>query len=187
MAATAGVSPAQVQHYFRSKDELVAAAFEHVGEGVERGVEQRAREVDRSGLREVLRRLLHLWLPLDEARTRAARVWLAFTSAAATSIVLQSMNAATDRGRRADFAGLRTEVVVRGNLATSVDVDVEAALLLAVVDGLVVQSLVLPEAQRADLLIAAIDTHLSRTLYGPDHGRTAMITDREATSRSSPR
>jgi AcrR family transcriptional regulator len=183
VAATAGVSPAQVQHYFRSKDELVAAAFEHVGEGVE----QRAREVDRSGLREVLRRLLHLWLPLDEARTRAARVWLAFTSAAATSIVLQSMNAATDRGRRADFAGLRTEVVVRGNLATSVDVDVEAALLLAVVDGLVVQSLVLPEAQRADLLIAAIDTHLSRTLYGPDHGRTAMITDREVTSRSSPR
>ena len=165
MAATAGVSPAQVQHYFRSKDELVAAAFEHVGEGVE----QRAREVDRS-LREVLRRLLHLWLPLDEARTRAARVWLAFTSAAATSIVLQSMNAATDRGRRADFAGLRTEVVVRGNLATSVDVDVEAALLLAVVDGLVVQALVLPEAQRADLLIAAIDTHLSRLFTDPTTG-----------------
>jgi AcrR family transcriptional regulator len=182
VAATAGVSPAQVQHYFRSKDELVAAAFEHVGEGVE----QRAREVDRS-LREVLRRLLHLWLPLDEARTRAARVWPAFTSVAATSTVLQSMNAATDRDRRADFAGLRTEVVVSGNLATSVDVDVEAALLLAVVDGLVVQSLVLPEVQRADLLIAAIDTHLSRTLYGPDHGRTAMITDREVTSRSSPR
>ena len=165
MAATAGVSPAQVQHYFRSKDELVAAAFEHVGEGVE----QRAREVDRS-LREVLRRLLHLWLPLDEARTRAARVWPAFTSVAATSTVLQSMNAATDRGRRADFAGLRTEVVVSGNLATSVDVDVEAALLLAVVDGLVVQSLVLPEAQRADLLIAAIDTHLSRLFTDPTTG-----------------
>jgi len=69
VAATAGVSPTQVQYYFRSKDELVAAAFEHVGEGVERGVEQRAHEVDRSGNpREVLRRPLHLWLPLDEAR-----------------------------------------------------------------------------------------------------------------------
>ncbi len=70
MAATAGVSPAQVQYYIRSKYELVAAAFEHVGEGVE----QRAHEVDRSGNpREVLRRPLHLWLPLDEARPRAAR------------------------------------------------------------------------------------------------------------------
>lgn len=171
MAATAGVSPTQVQYYFRSKDELVGAAFEHVGEGVERGVEQRAHEVDRSGNpREVLRRPLHLWLPLDEARPRAARVWLAFTSVAATSTVLQSMNAATDRDRRADFAGLLAEVVVRGNLATSVDVDVEAALLLAVVDGLVVQALVLPEAQRADLLIAAIDTHLSRLFTDPTTG-----------------
>ena len=118
----------------------------------------------------MLRRLLHLWLPLDEARTRAARVWLAFTSVAATSTVLQSISAATDRDRRADFAGLLTEVVERGNLATSVDVDVEAALLLAVVDGLVVQALVLPEAQRADLLIAAIDTHLSRLFTDPTTG-----------------
>lgn len=78
----AGISLAQVQYYFRSKDELVAAAFRHVIELFD----LKLATVDLSGPpRRVLRQALELWLPLDETRARDARVWLAFSAAAATS------------------------------------------------------------------------------------------------------
>ncbi|MBK0869755.1 TetR family transcriptional regulator [Saccharopolyspora sp. HNM0986] len=159
VAAAAGVSLAQVQYYFRSKDELLAAAFEHVSHEV---VAQ-ASTIDTSGPpQEVLRALLHLWLPMDEPRVRTARVWLAFTAAAVTSPDLGARNAAVDQDLRAHFAALLTEARTRGELRTDLDIDGEATLLLAVVDGLVVQALTRPPAERADLLVAGLDTHLNR-------------------------
>jgi AcrR family transcriptional regulator len=159
VATAAGVSLAQVQYYFRSKDELLAAAFEHVSADVV----ARAEQVDTTGpTREVLRGLLHVWLPLDEERERAARVWLAFTAAAATSPTLGPSNAALDADLRTGFAELLREAQTSGELPADRDPDLESALLLAVVDGLVVQSLALPAERRAALLVAALDTHLNR-------------------------
>ncbi|GIL27500.1 TetR/AcrR family transcriptional regulator [Actinocatenispora comari] len=163
VATAAGVSLAQVQYYFRSKDELLAAAFEHVSADVV----ARAEQVDTNGpTREVLRGLLHVWLPLDEERERAARVWLAFTAAAATSPTLGPSNAVLDADLRTGFAELLREAQTSGELPVDRDPDLEAALLLAVVDGLVVQSLALPAERRAALLVAALDTHLNR-LFAP--------------------
>jgi AcrR family transcriptional regulator len=159
VAAAAAVSLAQVQYYFRSKDELLAAAFEHVSDDV---VARTSAVEDSGHSREVLRALLHVWLPLDEPRARAARVWLAFTAAAATSPTLGPMNAALDADLRSDFAGLLGQAQAAGELEPGVDVEVEAALLLAVVDGLALQALALPAAQRADFLSRGLDTHLSR-------------------------
>lgn len=162
VAARAGVSSAQVQYYFRSKDELLAAAFEYVGADVAR----RAELVETSGTRrELLRALLEVWLPLDEARTRSARVWLAYTAAAATSPSLGPMNATMDARLRTGFADVLSEARAGGELGAGVDVEVEAALLLAVVDGLVLQALALPADARAELLLTGIDTHLDR-LFG---------------------
>jgi AcrR family transcriptional regulator len=163
VATAAGVSLAQVQYYFRSKDELLAAAFEHVSADVV----ARAGQVDTAGpTRDVLRALLHVWLPLDEDRERAARVWLAFTAAAATSPTLGPSNAALDADLRTGFAELLREAETSGELPAGRDPDLEAALLLAVVDGLVVQSPALPLDQRTQLLVRALDTHLDRLFDG---------------------
>jgi AcrR family transcriptional regulator len=164
VASAAGVSVAQVQYYFRSKDQLLAAAFEHVSEGFER----RARDVDTTGRpRDVLRRLLHLWLPLDEKRSRDARVWTAFTAAAATSAVLRPINAAVDRDLRAWIAGFLRSAQEAGDLSDSVDADVEASVLLAVVDGLVLQALVATDTERTALVVDGVDAHLSRLFAEP--------------------
>lgn len=166
VAAAAGVSLAQVQYYFRTKDELLAAAFDRVGEGVV----ERAREVDTTGpARRVLRALLSVWLPVDEARARDARVWLAFTAAAATSTTLGRRNAELDTELRGYFAAMLRAAQSDGELPAGLDAELEAALLLAVVDGLVVQALALPPAHRAPLLDAALDAHLDR-LFRPDPG-----------------
>jgi AcrR family transcriptional regulator len=159
VAAAAGVSLAQVQYYFRSKDELLAAAFEDISDDIV----ARASMVRTAGpVREGLRALLEVWLPLDEARTHAARVWLAFTAAAATSETLGPKSAALDAELRGEFAGLLRQAQAAGELEMHVDVETEAALLLAVVDGLVLQALARPTADRAELLTHELKTYLSR-------------------------
>lgn len=162
VAGAAGISLAQVQYYFHSKDELVAAAFRHVIELFD----LKLATVDLSGPpRRVLRQALELWLPLDETRARDARVWLAFSAAAATSPVLKEIAAATDNELRVAFARLLDTAAAAGDLPEVTDTETEAGLLLAVVDGLVVQALALPETARAPFLTHALDTHLDR-LFG---------------------
>lgn len=159
VAARAGVSPAQVQYYFHSKDDLLAAAFDHLSHDVE----QRTAAVDTSGPPPgVLRQLLRLWLPLDETRARATRVWLAFTAAAATSPRLSPQNTALDHDLRVTFATLLRHAQANGDLDPSTDPDLEAALLLAVVDGLCLQALALPQAERTTILTDGLNTRLAR-------------------------
>jgi AcrR family transcriptional regulator len=168
VATAAGVSLAQVQYYFRSKDELLAATFEYVSDDVI----ARASAVDISRpARDVLRALLEVWLPFDEARSRAGRVWLAFTAAAATSATLGPMNAALDAELRGDFADLLRHAHAAGELDPDVDIESEAALLLAAVDGLVIQALALPTTDRADFLTTGLEAHLSRLFITPARGK----------------
>jgi AcrR family transcriptional regulator len=162
VAAVAGISLAQVQYYFRSKEELVAAAFHHLT----RAFDEKLATVDLSGPpRKVLRDALELWLPLDESRARDARVWLAFSAAAATSTALKEIAAATDHELRIAFARLLDAAVAEGQLGEVVDTESEAALLLAVVDGLVVQGLALPTSARSAFLVAGLNTHLGRLFH----------------------
>ncbi|OZM71315.1 TetR family transcriptional regulator [Amycolatopsis antarctica] len=166
VAAAAGVSTAQVQYYFPSKDRLVAAAFEHVCQGVER----RGGGVDTSGTaREVLSRLLRLWLPSDAGRARDARVWLAFTAAAATSPALRAINDEVERDLRAGFAGLLRDARQTGELPQDRDPELHAVVLLAVVDGLVTQAVLAPgtDRQRSALAERGLDAHLT-LLFGKE-------------------
>jgi AcrR family transcriptional regulator len=159
VAARARVSLAQVQYYFHSKDALVAAAFQHVIQTFD----TKLATVDISGPpRKVLRALLEMWLPLDEARARDARVRLAFSAAAAASHALTDIAATMDNELRVAFARLLDGAVADGELEEVVDTETEAALLLAIVDGLVVQALALPEADRQALVTHSLDTHLDR-------------------------
>jgi AcrR family transcriptional regulator len=167
VAAAAGISLAQVQYYFRSKDELLAAAFQHVGAGVE----QRAADVDTAGHpRDVLRRLLRLWLPLNEARARDARVWVAFTAASATSAALRTINLAIDHDMRSWFAEFLRRAQLSGHLDAGLDPEVEGALLLALVDGLVLQALACPTLDDGVALVTtSMDVYLARLFI--NHGR----------------
>jgi AcrR family transcriptional regulator len=159
VAAAAGVSLAQVQYYFRSKDELVASAFRHVSERFD----EKLATVDLSGPpREVLREALQLWLPLDDERARDARVWLAFSAASVTSPGLAAIAAATDAELRIAFARLLDAAIADGDLAEVTDTETEAALLLAVLDGLVIQGLTASAEQRVPLLKQSLDAHLGR-------------------------
>ncbi len=142
VASEARVSPAQVQYYFSSKDQLLVAAFEHVHDRMA----QRAADVDATGApHQVLRRYLLTWLPLDGERRADATVWLAFTAAAATSVQLEKIVHETDAAVTASLAALLSHGQADGVIRPDLEPVPTASLVLAVVDGLTVRALTHPD------------------------------------------
>lgn len=153
VATEAGVSLAQVQYYFRSKDQLVTAAFEHASE---KFLFRLAAVLERPRSRRRLRAALGLWLPLDDEREQWVKVWLAFVAAAA------SRPALAERARQADeqvITWLTTELTALGadNPAGA------AARLLAMIDGVALHCLTLPRRSRTPYIRRTIDAHLTQT------------------------
>lgn len=160
VAAEAGVSLAQVQYYFRNKDELIAAAFEQVSEDFE----QSLAALDRSGTRRaVLGRALREWFPLDERRAAATRVWLAFTARAAISAELRATAHRTDQQLRELLTEVLREARDAGALVSGLTPEHEAITLMALIDGLVVQALNAEESEREQFAVV-LDAHLDRLL-----------------------
>lgn len=142
VAQTAGVSPAQVQYYFRTRRDLIRAGFAYSSN-------QFLAAVAAAEPRTLSELVLH-WLPLDEARERRARVWLAYTEMAARDAQLAGEAARTDAELRQWFAGAGVP-------------EIQADQLLALIDGTAAQCLVLPLTRRQELVertvLAFLDVH----------------------------
>lgn len=160
VAAEAGVSLGQVQHYFASKDELLMVTLELISEQFTR---RTGAAPAGESPRERARALLVQMLPLDEERSGEARVGVAFLARAAVA----PRFAEVLRGGAAwatDFLVSRIEEGQRaGQVAAAREPRREARLLMAVVDGLTMHTLVghhsPAEAE------AALDAHLA-DLFG---------------------
>lgn len=106
VAAEAGVSIGTVQHYFPTKDEMLAAAYAEVVTRIRRRLQVLPFGEDpRRNLRAVLSELL----PLDGRRTAECRVHLAFAArAATTSELARTQRAALSEIHRAVAAAFAT-------------------------------------------------------------------------------
>ena len=154
VAAATGVSLAQVQYYFRSRAELVTAAFDHAGAeflGEVHAIGDGERTLAR------LRAILWLWLPLDAVRARRARTWIAYAACAATDAAMAAASAQLDEELRAwlhaELVELERNGELRGALSPS-----HAAQLLALLDGVVLHCLALDMEDRepfAELTLGA--------------------------------
>lgn len=166
VAASAGMSLGQVQHYFSSKDELLSSAYELVTDFVAARTSHRPDPVaeEEPGPREVVRNALVELLPLDQQRGVEAHVAVAFLAKAAVTTSL----AAQLRKTHADLQDLVVDQLRRGQRRgiTPVDLDpVRAArTLLAVLDGLTAHVLVghhcAADAEQA------FDAHLDQLFSG---------------------
>ncbi|WP_166138754.1 TetR family transcriptional regulator [Nocardioides ochotonae] len=131
VAAAAGVSAAQVQYYYRTKSELVRAAFDHAGEQLLADIAA-AKPTTLMGV-------VEQWLPLDDPRERRARVWLAYAAIAAADADLAAASARLDEELRHWFTDQGLS-------------DHAAAQLFALVDGVTLQCLMLPLSARRALV-----------------------------------
>ncbi|MFD5898865.1 TetR/AcrR family transcriptional regulator [Streptomyces sp. NPDC060366] len=156
VAAEAGVSTGMVQHYFRTKDEMMTFAL---GMVMDRIRERSQAELVPGAPLEVVRGLLLQVLPLDETRRLENHVVLAFLAYAAVKPSIAT-------GLRQLAAETRTFIADQlraAGPADGVDPERAAAGLLALVDGLGLQLLSLQYAE--DDAVAALDAQLT-LLFG---------------------
>ncbi|RJQ82816.1 TetR family transcriptional regulator [Pseudonocardiaceae bacterium YIM PH 21723] len=157
VAAEAGVSVAKVQYYFRTKDELLLAGFEHVMQLLE----TRQQRLDYSGpMRQVLRDCLLVWLPIDAERIASTRVFLAFAVRALHSPQLAEIEVKLEEEVVSSLAALIARGQELGQIRAGVDPEQQAQLLLAVLDGLTLQMLLNPEVMTVRRGTAAVDAYL---------------------------
>lgn len=123
VAAAAEVSIGAVQHHFATKDDLLLVAFQRVVDDTRRRVDERvALAYPTVDVAEVLSELL----PLDQARAREARIYLAFAARAASNPALARMQDELLRSLRRE---LTQALGGPGH-------EIAASALLAAVDGL---------------------------------------------------
>ena len=158
VAAEAGVTSGMVQHYFRTKDEMMAFALAVVRERNEARVTAAVGQLGDSSPRALLRTMLVELLPLDEPRRVDGRVALAF-------LAYTAVRPAAAAALRDDTAGMLMFVAdqIRAAQATGqahAQIDpVEAAVgLLAVMEGLGVH--LLGGHYAPDTALNALDAHL---------------------------
>ncbi|EEP74880.1 TetR family transcriptional regulator [Micromonospora sp. ATCC 39149] len=154
VAAEAGVSPGMVQHYFRTKDEMMMFALAVVGERSQtRVTEAVARLGDNPSPRALLRTMIAALLPLDEQTRDDGRVALGFLAYTAV--------------RPAAASALREETAqmldFMAGLVPSPKPDEAAAGLLALMEGLGVY--LLGGQYSAEQALSALDAHLD-LLFG---------------------
>ena len=140
VAAAAGVSPAQVQYYYRTKSDLVRAGFDYAGEQFLADLV--------AAQPNTLMDFVQQWLPLDDRRERRARVWLAYAAISAADAEMAATSAQLDQELRRWF--------IDQNLS-----DHEASQLFALIDGVTIQCLMLPQSERRSLVERTLVPFLS--------------------------
>lgn len=156
VAAQAGVSTGMVQHYFRTKDEMMTFAL---GMVMDRIRERSQAELAPAPPRELVRGLLLQVLPLDETRRLENHVVLAFLTYAAVKPSIAS----GVREAAAQMRSFLADQLRAAGPADGVDPERAAAGLLALVDGLGLQLLSRQYAEQD--AIAALDAQLA-LLFG---------------------
>ncbi len=171
VAAEAGVSAGMVQHYFRTKDEMMAFAVAVVRDrGQARVTEALTRLGDDPPPRLLVRTIIAAILPLDDGTRDDGRVALAFLAYAA----VHPAAAAALREDTAQMAGFLAGLLPpprAGALATG---------LLALMEGLGVH--LLGGHYAAGQALDALDAHLD-LVFGPDGATGPAVRDGRAPSR----
>lgn len=159
VAAEAGVSVRLVQYYFGSKEKMLEATQEHVGERSIERLMAWIEATDGSALA-VLGAFLKSFAPVDEESRLALLMFIALY----TEGVVAAMGDPLANQTRKTEANMMYDTVLeqlqRGPLADGVDPKAEAALLTALMPGL--GQYILDGTITADAAYATVDHHLDR-------------------------
>ncbi|WP_326690306.1 TetR/AcrR family transcriptional regulator [Streptomyces sp. NBC_01795] len=171
-AATAGMSVGLVQHYFRTKDEMLLHAFNEVSARIRLRAEERIRAgiEHRRPIARVTAGVLAEFIPLDETRRTEFRVTRAFAGRALDAPALATVDVETAQRLREDIA----QAVHNGKECGEVEADVDpwpaAIRLTAVTEGLAMQIYRDPAGANgvpaAELSTSIIDAELAAVFTG---------------------
>jgi AcrR family transcriptional regulator len=166
VASEAGVSTGMVQHYFRTKDEMMTFALEMVIENIKtRATAQAIHHGPDASPKALVRALLTQILPLDETRRLEGHVFLAFLAYAAVKPAITGPLRDSNEEMRALIAEQISQAQATNDTAMRIDPGHAATALLALVDGLGLR--LLGRRYPAQTALDALDAHLA-ALFGED-------------------
>ena len=170
-AAAAGMSVGLVQHYFRTKDEMLLHAFNHVSASIRGRVDEhvRAGTEHRRPIASILAEALAEFLPLDETRRTEFRVTRAFAGRALDAPALAEVDVATAKALRDDIARAVHNGKECGEVVQDLDPWPAAVRLAAVTEGLATQVYRDPAGVPADLAASIIESELAAVFTGECH------------------
>lgn len=164
VADEAGLAIGSVRHYFGDHGELLVFAMKELSRRFERRtlahVERLAGCRDRYERREVVEAMLEEFLPLDETRREEAAVWSAFVTAARTRPELRPRAREVLEGTHEVATRVLEGARRTGALREGLDVGVESVRLSALLDGLTVQAVQVPDLLPPRLLKDVLRAHL---------------------------
>ncbi|MFI8437400.1 TetR/AcrR family transcriptional regulator [Streptomyces sp. NPDC079020] len=140
-AATAGMSVGLVQHYFRTKDEMLLHAFNAVTARIRIRADERIRAgiAHRRPISRVLGEAMAECIPLDDGRRAEFRVTRAFAGRALDAPALADVDIETARRLREDIAQAVRNGKECGEVEPGLDPWPAAVRLTAVTEGLAMQ------------------------------------------------
>ncbi|TDC57232.1 TetR family transcriptional regulator [Actinomadura sp. KC345] len=166
-AAAAGISVGLVQHYFRTKDDMLLHAFNHVSASIRGRIDERIQAgiEHRRPIAGVLAEALAEFLPLDGERRAEFRVAKAFQGRALDVPALAEVDIATARALIDDLARAVHNGKECGEVEPDLDPRPAAIRLAAVTDGLATHAYRDP-AELAEIAPAIIETELAAVFTG---------------------
>ncbi|RZQ63516.1 TetR/AcrR family transcriptional regulator [Amycolatopsis suaedae] len=178
VAAAAGVTTGMVQHYFRTKEEMLLFALDVIGERVQARVEASTAR----GTGAMLRELLVQQLPFDEPRRAELRVALAFQAYAVRSPAIAARLREGHERLRDVVAGQIRQAQAAGEASRTLDPHASATGLVALVEGL--GGLAASGSLGPEEALAAFDAHLSTLFRQAAAGAPPARPRRRTTGRS---
>ncbi|WP_448809254.1 TetR/AcrR family transcriptional regulator [Agromyces bauzanensis] len=158
IAKASGVANGGLFPYFRNKEELIGATFEHVFTATnERFAAVRA---DLEGL-PALRELMLQIFPLDEERILEARIVIPFWEYAANEPELRQVHERTMQRWHRDFTAHLEDAKLLRQVRADVDVTLAADQLMAMLNGVQVVAVLSPAGASPDRLTAMLDDYLA--------------------------
>ncbi len=138
VAEEAGVSVRLVQYYFGSKDELLLAAWQHLGARVTRRIFSAiAAAGEKASPRAVIQIVLNEFLPVDTERSDASLLFIAFHTASLTDPSLARAEAREMPRQLASFIATKLEEAREaGDLADNIDPVHESVAFVTEIIGL---------------------------------------------------
>ena len=164
VAAEAGVSMGAVQHYFRSKDEMLEFALEHQSRRREERIAAKLRARGEPSPREILRTILVEVLPTDDRSRSEWLVGIAYFIRALREPRLAAVMAEGVPQLLDFFTGLLDKARAAGGLRAGADTTHEAAVLWALLDS---QSTAIVLGQRTPAEAEATIDYYLDALFGP--------------------
>ncbi|WP_228002395.1 TetR/AcrR family transcriptional regulator [Nocardia australiensis] len=169
VAAEAGISLGQLQHYFGGRQELMIFAMEFMSrKNVER-VTERLILMGEGGRAARLRAIVMEMLPIDEDSRAGSSINIDFLLEAARNDVLRENVRQRTGALRELLEGQIALAVQAGEIASDRDPATEAGLLICLADGLRTHFLL--GMYTAEEVLALMEAHLARLLVSADAPR----------------